>query len=397
MHLHLDPIGGLAGDMFVAALLDLRPDLAAPMIAAVQGAGLHDGLAMRHEPRSDGVLSGSGFEVTLDAHRPPHGTAHAHVVWRDLRARIAASRLGPAVRDRAIDVFARLAGAEARVHGRAADAVEFHEVGAWDSIADIVAAAWLVEHLSPCTWSVGTIPLGSGRVRSAHGWLPVPAPATALLLQGFLCDEDGLPGERVTPTGAAILCHLQPQQGLGRVPRRLAASAHGFGTRTLTGTSNVLRLLAFDGPVRAPAVQVDQVTVLGFEVDDQTPEDLAQGLQRLRECDGVLDVSQHPVMGKKNRLATGVQLLVRPDRAEQAAHECFVQTTTLGVRLHTVQRRLLARVESTSSRGVRVKLVQRPSGLSAKADIDDVTDAAGHLERAARRRDAEDEVKSDGK
>ena len=139
---------------------------------------------------------------------------------------------------RAIAIFAVLAEAEGRVHGIAPAEVSFHEVGAWDSIMDIVAAAALIEDIGAAGWSTTPVPLGSGRVRSAHGDLPVPTPATALLLEGLEVFDDGRPGERVTPTGAAILRHLMPGQGLPRRRLRLGRVGHGFGTKRFAGISN---------------------------------------------------------------------------------------------------------------------------------------------------------------
>src|SRR5262249_10593072 len=166
--------------------------------------------------------------------------------FRDIRTRLERSTLKPGVKRRAIHIFTLLAEVEGKVHGMPAEAVSFHELGGWDSIADMVGAAFLIEALDPSTWSVSALPQGSGRVKTDHGWLPVPTPATALLLQGFELFDDGLPGERVTPTGAAILKHLNTAPGDAphrHRPRRLLRIGTGFGTRTFPGLSNVLRVL----------------------------------------------------------------------------------------------------------------------------------------------------------
>ena len=260
------------------------------------------------------------------------------------------------------------------MHGVSVDQVEFHEVGALDSIADIVGAAWIIETLGRATWSVGALPLGSGRVHSAHGALPLPAPAVVNLLTGFAFFDDGLPGERVTPTGAAILRHLNCASGVGSRPGRLTASGLGFGSRKLPGLANVLRVLVFD-MTQAPAA--DEVALLAFEVDDQTAEDLALALERLRARDGVLDVVQSPVYGKKGRMAAQVQVLAQPQRLTAVIECCFAETTTLGVRHQVLARSVLEREETvvTDAAGlaVRVKLARRPDGVvSAKAESDDV-------------------------
>jgi pyridinium-3,5-bisthiocarboxylic acid mononucleotide nickel chelatase len=384
VRIHLDPLGGIAGDMFIAALLDAWPELADGAIAAVRAAGLGDEVSLAHRRHDDGTLTGSRFEVGR-----PAGSGHDHVHWRRLRERLLASALAPEVAGRAAAIFALLAEAEAEVHGRPVEEVTFHEVGAFDSVADIVAGAHLIETLGARGWSVGPLPLGSGRVRAAHGELPVPAPATVRLLRGFSCFDDGRPGERVTPTGAAILRHLAPAHGLGRAPMRLQRAGYGFGTKRFAGISNVLRVLAFDPVEAAGEAAGEQVAVIRFEVDDQAPEDLAVGLDNLRAIEGVLDVLQAPAFGKKGRLVVAVQVLARPERLDEVSRACFVETTTLGLRWTIEARRVLARRE-VSKAGVRVKLATRPGGgRSAKAESDDLRAGAGFAGRRRRRLEAE--------
>ncbi len=376
MHLHLDPVGGIAGDMFIAAMLDAFPRLHAGLDAALAKVGLPPGAHCALRAHHDGVLSGKRFEVSLPAESRTSraGHQHAHVGLAAIRAAIAIMDLDAAVAARAAAIFAVLAQAEAEVHGVGVDEVEFHEVGALDSIADIVGAAWIIEALGPASWSVGALPLGSGRVHTAHGSLPLPAPAVLRLLQGFAFFDDGLAGERVTPTGAAILRHLACAAAMGPRPGRLCASGMGFGARKLPALANVLRVLAFD-MAQAPAVE--QVALLAFEVDDQTAEDLALGLERLRACAGVLDVVQSPVFGKKGRMAAQVQVLAEPQQLAAAVAACFSETTTLGVRHQLIARSVLERRQTTiidaAGTPVRVKLAQRPDGaLSAKAESDDL-------------------------
>ena len=394
MHLHLDPVGGIAGDMFIAALLDAFPAFGAGFDAALSKVGLPPGARCALLAHHDGVLCGRRFELTLPADSAaPHAGHHhpAHVGLAAIRAAIGAMGLDAPVAARAGAIFEILADAEADVHGVSVDEVEFHEVGALDSIADIVGAAWIIEALGPATWSVGALPLGSGRVHTAHGALPVPAPAVVRLLNGFAFFDDGLAGERVTPTGAAILRHLRCASGIGPLPGRLAASGLGFGSRKLPGLANALRVLAFD-MTDAPAA--DQVALLAFEVDDQTAEDLALGLDRLRTLDGVLDVVQSPVFGKKGRMAAQVQVLAQPQRLADIVAACFAETTTLGVRHQLLARSVLERKQTTithaAGAAVRVKLVRRPDGaLSAKAESDDVRAASGHGGREDLRRASE--------
>ena len=390
LHIHLDPVGGIAGDMFVAALLDAWPDLAEGAIAAAYAAGLGGEVRIDHRPHRDEVLVGSRFVVTCDEGAAAGGD-HEHVHWRDLRVRLATAPLDAPVRDRAIAIFACLAEAEAAVHGVDVEHATFHEVGAWDSIADIVASAFLIEAIGAARWSVGPLPLGGGRVRSAHGDLPVPAPATVKLLEGFAFHDDGRPGERVTPTGAAILKQLEPSHSSHPGPRRLLKTGHGFGLRRLDGMSNVLRALVFEQmPDHAAPPAAGSVAVLSFEIDDQTPEDLAVGLDRLRALDGVLDLVQTSVVGKKGRLATSLRILARPESAESVIAACFEETTTLGVRWHEERRVVLARREVTSDDGIAVKLAERPDGRrTAKAASDDLAGRGTHADRQAARMSAE--------
>ena len=383
---HLDPVGGIAGDMFAAAVLDARPELADGLRAALGGLGLPPSVEFAIDPHGDAALTGMRFQVTA-----PEGEEHSHVRLTNVRARLKAARIEPAVRRRALAIFTLLAEAEGAVHGMDPNEVTFHEVGAWDATVDIVAAAHLIEALGPARWSCGAIPLGSGRVRCAHGLLPVPAPAVVHLLRGRATHDDGIAGERVTPTGAAILAHLAPGQGPARETETLVGVGTGFGSRTFPGLSNVLRVLAF-APA-APAALQEAVAVLRFEIDDQTPEDLALGLDRLRARPGILDVVQWPVYGKKGRMLAAVQVLAEATSREAALDAVFEETTTLGVRWSHVPRSALARdtAHQGDARGtVRVKRAHRPGGaVTAKAELADLAESAGHAVREERRRSAE--------
>src|SRR5690606_32865286 len=338
---------------------------------------------LRHQ---DGVLG--GHRVVIEGPAEDPGAPPAH--FAEIRAQLEAAPLPPGVRERAIAIFTGLAEAEGAVHGVPVEEVHFHELADWDSVADMVGAAWLIEALAPASWSVGAAPVGSGRVMTRHGPLPVPAPATARLLQGFALHDDGIAGERITPTGAAILRHLWPEPRLPSGAWRLGATGHGFGTKRLAGISNVLRVVAYeqDGAWR----QDERVAVLAFEVDDQSPEELGVGLDALRATEGVLDVVQLPAFGKKGRLAVQVQVLARPETLDAVIERCFVETTTIGLRWRIEARAVLAReaVTVAAPEGeVAVKVVRRPCGVrSAKAEIDQVR-GDGHAARTSRRRAAE--------
>jgi uncharacterized protein (TIGR00299 family) protein len=394
-HLHLDPLGGLAGDMFLAALLDAFPEHADGVVAAMRAAGLPAEWRAALIGHGDGTLTGRRFAIRAPSAGPVHPSGH----WHEIRARLTAADLAPRVRARAIAIFSLLAEAEAAVHGIAVDEVHFHELADWDSIADVVGAAWLIEAVQPATWSTAPLPVGGGRVGTQHGTLPVPAPATARLLEGLAMLDDGIAGERVTPTGAAILRQLAPAPHLPGGAWRIAGSGLGFGTRRLDGIANVLRVLAYEPAEGARAVE--RVAVLAFEVDDQSAEDLAIGLDELRATEGVLDVAQLPFAGKKGRLGTQVQVLARPERLDTVLDRCFLETTTLGIRFRLEARAVLARgsVGATDVEDeVPVKVVRRPGGQrTAKAEIEAVRGTpGGHAGRAARRHAAEARALGEG-
>ncbi len=330
---------------------------------------LLDGVSAKAVAHDDGVLTGHRFVVARGDHQHAH-EHHAHVSWKHIHDMLETAPLDEATRGHAISIFTHLAEAEARVHGTTPDAVEFHEVGAWDSIADIVAAAFLIGQIGAARWSIGPLPLGGGRVKSAHGMLPVPAPATALLIEGFATIDDGISGERVTPTGAAIVRHLCAAEEPVRTARRLVGSAHGFGTRKLPGISNCLRVLAFETGAAAGLAR-DSIVVLECEIDDQTAEDLAVAIDHLRQRDGVLDIIQAPVFGKKGRVMTQLRVLVAETHEDGVVAAIFDETTTLGLRRQLVERHVLDREMSSAEldgHGLRVKLATRPSGRTAKVE-----------------------------
>ena len=424
LDIQIDPLGGMAGDMFVAALLDLRPDLGEGLKKALSLCPLLDRVTCEISSHNDGVIAGMQFLVRRDGktddagfhghwHSEPYGQVHshphvhphppshsedveahagsAHADWATIRFALESSPLDPDTVRHAIGIFSCLAAAEARVHGKSPEDVRFHEVGAWDSIADIVSAAWLVSQLGETRWSVTALPLGGGRVRTAHGLLPVPAPATALLMEGFSTIDDGISGERVTPTGAAIVRYFCDQTGARPKARTLIGSGFGFGTKRMPGISNCVRLLAFE-PISAPIYSDDRIGVLECEIDDQTGEDMAHAVDNLRAMDGVIDVVQSPVFGKKGRMMTHLRVLVRDGSQAPVTQTIFEETTTIGVRHSIVERSVLHRefteVES-DGRTLHVKIVERPSSRTAKLESDDLKSVAGARQRSALRKAAE--------
>ncbi len=405
MHIHLDPLGGIAGDMFIAALSNAFPELKLHLEQVISEAGFSQ-VATKYSEKNDGVLVGLGFKVSSSEHlsepefadigqhsddsasehkhihhqhEHKHDKHHSHRSYAEIRCILKEARLPERVREHSLNIFQIIGEAEAEVHGVEVSKIEFHEVGGWDSVVDVVGAACALDYLHGATWSYTSLPFGGGLIETAHGKLPVPPPAAALLLRGFIFHDDGIKGERITPTGAAILKYLKPQTRLPSATMELKRVGHGFGTRRLPGLSNILRVLAFEA---VSQTHKDSITVFNFEVDDMTGEELSVGLERLRSADGVLDVIQTPAYGKKNRVTMSIQVLASQESADQVAKEILSQTTTLGVRHQTVSRTILEReiVQIQQGQGkVRVKVVQRPNGTkTAKVDIDDVNSASNN-------------------
>jgi hypothetical protein len=378
MHIHVEALGGLAGDMFVAALADAFPHLreeAARMLAAQ---AFPAALRVVFVAHGDGVLNGQ--RLMIDA------PAYGHGSYPELDAVLAQASVDEPVRALARRGLRLLGDAEAGVHGVPIERVHFHEIAGWDTLVDLLLAAFLAERSGATSWSVAPLPLGGGRVQTRHGLLPVPAPATTSILKGYRFVDDGISGERVTPTGAAILAALDPTFDVP--PGRLMTSGHGFGARELPGMSNCTRVLVFDTD---PAAVAESIAVLAFEIDDQSAEDLATGIERIRDDADVLDVVTWPVLAKKGRLATRVQVLARVPAARRVADRCFAETTTLGVRIADTTRVTLPRGISTVDVGgqeVRVKVATRPDGTAqAKPEMDDLA-RAGNRDARERLRGA---------
>ncbi len=382
LRLHFDPVGGIAGDMVCAALLDAFPEHLDGLRATIAALGPPAGWSVELEIAAE-PIRGRRFHVVL-----PERPDHRHRHWRDIRAKLQERLDDVAVRGRALAIFTHLAEAEARVHDVAVDAVEFHEVGDWDSVIDVVGAAYLLERIGVAAASCGALPLGGGTVLTAHGELPVPAPATLALLEGFAWQDDGFGGERVTPTGAAILAALaRPATLPGGI---LRAVGTGFGTRRLGSRPNCLRTLFFD--LAMPGVATETLLELAFDVDDQPAEDLADALERLRRLPGVVDVRSLPALGKRGRLVQGVRALLPPAALAEAVDHCLRDTTTIGLRWHAVERAVLPRrfVEvEVEGRRMQVKIVERPGGATAKVESRSLAGVADAAERARLRRLAE--------
>ncbi|MEJ6704210.1 MAG: nickel pincer cofactor biosynthesis protein LarC [Pseudomonadales bacterium] len=383
MHLHLDLVGGISGDMFISAMLDLFPEYGPLLEGQIELAGFPDLVSLKHGPFNDGTLAGTHFKV----HADKDATGHHHRHYSEIQRIISESKLDDKTKEISLEIFRIIAVAEAEIHDKTIESVAFHEVGAWDSIADVICASFVIAQSAITDTSISDLPLGGGQVKTAHGMLPVPAPATALILKDFQFVDDGISGERITPTGAAILKYLSADMGKPKHRQKskgnLINQGFGFGTKKFPGISNVLRLLHFDS-AKASVIDedlqnwtTDAIQMLEFELDDQTPEEIAHAVDTLQQDAAVIDVLQYAVFGKKNRMATSLRVLCQPEKAETVLQLCFRLTTTLGVRQSETKRVILHRrpVETTiEGIGYQSKAAQRPGGNTVKAEMDDLRD-----------------------
>jgi uncharacterized protein (TIGR00299 family) protein len=263
--------------------------------------------------------------------------------------------VGP-VRERAAAIFQKLGEAEARVHNVPIEKIHFHEVGAVDSIVDIVGACIGFHAIGIEQFACSPLNVGGGTAKMAHGILPVPAPATANLLQGKPTYSSGVPRELVTPTGAAIVATLCDSFG-PQPPMTVSAIGYGAGTADLEGQPNVLRIMIGEAAEKAVPGYDEEITVIEANLDDMNPQIYGYFSEKAF-CAGALDVYTTPVQMKKNRPGTLVTVLCRPADADTLIALIFAETTTFGVRTYRAQRRVLPResvLVATSFGDVHIK------------------------------------------
>ncbi len=342
---YFDCFSGASGDMILGALVDGGLDVA-ELQKALDGLGV-PGIRLRAEPVKRGAFRGTLVHVDTDER------GHPHRRLPDIQAILAKADLADEVRADALQIFQRLAEAEAEAHGSMPDHIHFHEVGALDAIADIVGAAWGLRALGLARLHVSPFNLGGGFVQAAHGSMPVPAPGTAALLRGFPAYGSQIRAELTTPTGAAILTTLA--SGHGPMPlMTVERVAYGAGQRELPEQANLLRLMIGETPAQ---LERDEIAILEATIDDMNPQFFEPLMDRLFEA-GALDAFLAPVIMKKSRPGTLLTVLADPGAADGCAQIILAHSTTFGVRSHAASRWKLRRdfvTVNTPHGAVRVK------------------------------------------
>ena len=346
---YLDAFSGISGDMTVGALIDAGADPGA-VILALEGLGTGAQFTIEKTKRCG--IAASKFRVAGG-----HATGHRHL--KNILELIDVSALPGSVKQAASAVFQRLGEAEAKVHNISLDKVHFHEVGAVDSICDIVGACAAFDLLDVDEIHSSPLNVGSGTVKTEHGVLPVPAPATAELLTGKPVYARGPSVELTTPTGAAIAATLASEFG-ALPPMQITATGYGAGDRDFQEHANVLRVLIGE---TSGAEEATTVAVLEANIDDSSPQVLGYAMERLLEA-GALDVTLESVLMKKNRPGTLVRVIAKPEDREALAQLIFAETSTLGLRIYSAERRVKARhtleVETPYGK-VRIKIADNGS------------------------------------
>ncbi|HEV2388477.1 MAG TPA: nickel pincer cofactor biosynthesis protein LarC [Candidatus Acidoferrales bacterium] len=346
---YFDCFSGISGDMVLGALVDAGVELER-LEAELRRLPL-EGWKISAEKVRRGAVTGTKVNVQTHEHHPHRSLAEILnlIEQAGLEARAGA---------RARAIFQRLGEAEAKVHGISVDRVHFHEVGAVDAIIDIVGAAAGFELLGVEDFAVSPLNLGAGSVQTAHGMLPVPAPATAELVRGLACYSSGIERELVTPTGAAIVSTLVNRSG-PMPPMTVKAVGWGAGAADLAQQPNLLRLFLGERAT-SEAGWNETIAVIEANVDDMNPQLYGYFAERAMEA-GALDVFSTPAQMKKNRPGQLVTVLAKPEAVEGLVELLFRETTTLGVRVSEARRRSLERewvTVETAFGPVRMKLAR---------------------------------------
>ena len=364
--LYLDCFSGASGDMLIGALLDAG--LPFELLRGALGSlALDHECAVSVERVSRSGIGASKFVVTETA---ADAGGHRHRHLPGITKLVDGSALSPASKARANRLFRRLAETEAEIHQMPVEKVHLHEVGAIDSIVDIVGGVFGLEWFGAEQIVASPLNVGSGTVVCEHGTLPVPAPATAALLTGVPIYASGPPGEKLTPTGALLVTEFADAYGV-MPPMRIDRIGYGAGTRDPKDFPNVLRVLVGE---RQEEGSGDRITVVECEIDDMNPQLFGVLMDRLYDA-GAVEVFYTAVQMKKNRPGTHVTVLVPPTCREAVATALFRESTTIGLRYREMDRDILPRdvvLVTTAFGDVRCKVARHATGLTNVApEFDD--------------------------
>ena len=389
--IYLDCSMGAAGDMLMAALLELLPEKDT-FLQKMQSLGL-PGLEISAEPSVKCGITGTHMRVLIHgeeeghphehaveehahshadapeaAHAHVHVHPHHHTDLDELTHRISHLNVSEAVRSNILAVYQSIADAESRVHGVPVEQIHFHEVGSLDALADVTGVCLLMELLAPEQVLASPVHVGSGQVRCAHGILPVPAPATALLLEGIPIYGGSIRGELCTPTGAALLRRFVTRFG-PLPPMRVEKTGYGMGMKDFEAANCVRAML---GQTEESA---GHILELACNLDDMTPEAVGFAMEQLFAA-GALDVYTTPIGMKKNRPGVLLTCMCREDNREAMLRTIFRHTSTLGVRVSVCDRYTLSRRQyavQTPDGEIRVKESSGWGVLRRKAEFEDLS------------------------
>ena len=391
--LYLECAMGAAGDMLTAALLELVPDRQA-FVDKMNALGL-PGVRVSAEPAVKCGITGTHIKVTVSGeeeisedvhdhhdhehhhdhdhehhHDHEHGHHH-HTSLQDIAAIIDGLDVSGRVKADAKAVYALIAGAESRVHGRPVEKVHFHEVGAMDAVADVVGVCLLMEQIGAESVCASPVHVGSGHVRCAHGILPVPAPATALLLEGIPTYGGSVQGELCTPTGAALLKYFVTSFG-DRPVMAVQSIGYGMGKKDFE-RANCIRVFLGESESRR-----EQVTRLECNLDDITGEAVGYAMEQLFHA-GAYDVYTQAIGMKKNRPGILLNVICSPENADELAALIMKHTTTLGIRRQDMTRYILQRTVETVDTPYGPVRIKKASGMGvsrSKAEYEDLATLA---------------------
>ncbi len=368
--LYLDCFSGISGDMFLGTLIDLGLDLE---LLNRELAGLGENA---HRVSAREVTRGGLRGIHCEVHA---GTGKGLNNLPAIEAALGDSRLADAVKERSRNIFRSLAATEGELHGKDPEEIHFHELGAVDTLVDVVGACIGLEALEIEKLLCSPLNLGSGTVKAEHGTLPVPSPAAAALLRGRSVYSSGLKGELVTPTGAAVVAALAEESSTFP-PMAVDRIGYGAGTREYADHPNLLR--GFLGDLKEASIREERVVVIETTIDDMNPQNYVHLMDRLFE-DGAREVFLTPVIMKKNRPGTLVTIIVPGDKMQVVTRRIFEETTTIGFRFKETDRiELEQRIVPVSTRFGRIGV----KASSYQGEVMQATPEFDDCRRAARDR-----------